>query len=125
MIAMLAEADPRKPAPAADEFANQPCRRRLLGKLAATVSLGLCAAAWAAYGTRIDAVAAVTVCPPWAWALVGLGVVGLAVMLRVGRWTAIVTVLAWTAYLAGTADTPAALFRTAPPRADNARLLEP
>jgi vancomycin resistance protein VanJ len=92
--------------------------------LLAAASLAFGVAVWVAYATRADVVAAVTVCPPWAWAIPGLGIAWLAAICRAGRQLFGLTIIAWAAYLVATADAPAALFRSAPASVDNVRLLE-
>jgi vancomycin resistance protein VanJ len=117
---------PHSTGPTVPELAGDepPRRRSACGILLAAVSLAFCVAVWAAYVIRADAIAAVTVCPPWAWAIAGLGITSLAGICRAGGKLIGATYLVWGAYLLATADVPAALFRNAPERVANAIQLE-
>jgi vancomycin resistance protein VanJ len=117
---------PQSTGPLKAELADdEPQRRRsACGLLLAAASLTLCVAVGVAYFTRADAIAAVTVCPPWAWAIAGVGIACLAAICRAGRKLIAVTFLVWGAYLLATADVPAALFRIAPASVVNAEQLE-
>jgi len=76
-------------------------------------SLMFCGAVMGIYLTRTDAFAAVTVCPPWVWSVPGLAAAIVVRVRRRSKGAFRLIAVVWGIYLIATADTPAALVRSA------------
>ena len=83
---------------------------RVAQRTTAVVSIMLLVAVSASYWIRADAVAALTIYPPWCWAGAGLLVALLGYSRANRRWIAILGV-AWLLFLLCFADSPASLLR--------------
>jgi len=67
----------------------------------------------ATYFVRPDALAAITVCPPWVWSVPAFLVLAAASVRRTGGRLLLAAWAAWLLYLPATADTPLAPLRSA------------